>query len=384
MSEKVSRVLLVDDSRVLCLTVETILQSEKDIVFRSCQKAADAMQSALAFKPTVILQDLMMPDVEGFEMIRLFKNDPRTSEIPLVLLSTADDPKFKADAFAEGANDYIVKLPDRLELLARIRYHSRAYWALHERNQAYQQIEQDLQQAADYVRAQLPDELAQGPVRATYQFVPSSGVGGDLFGYWPLDSEHFACYVLDTSGHGVGSCLLSVSAGDILRRRILQGVDFHNPAMVLEALSSIYPLDSKTGKYFTIWYGVYHIPSRTLKYSGAGHPPALIVRAKSHEVEELPSCGPFIGLDGMTYENATTQLQSSDRLYLYSDGVYEIRDHHTHKMWEFDKLKQLVSTKKHHPGQNRLEHLLQTARHSQGTETLEDDFAIIEFEFPEK
>ncbi|MCY2936596.1 MAG: hypothetical protein NT172_20845 [Planctomycetota bacterium] len=208
-----------------------------------------------------------MPDVEGLQMVRMFKDDPRTREIPLVVLSATDTPKVKADAFAEGANDYLVKLPDRLDLLARVKYYSRGYNALMERNRAYAQIAADLEQAAVYVRAQLPEALlanaspkqsepqpsqaAPAGISARWLFEPCSHVGGDIFGYWPLDDLHFAFYLLDTSGHGVGSCLLSVSVGDMLRRHILPDVDFHKPVQVLEALSKIYPLDPRTGKYFT-------------------------------------------------------------------------------------------------------------------------------------
>lgn len=381
MTDQTSRVLLVDDSRVLCLSVESLFKNETDIVFRSCLKAGEAMEAALSFEPTVILQDLVMPNVEGMEMIRMFKSDSRTADIPLVLLSATDEPKTKADAFAEGANDYIVKLPDRLELLARVRYHSRAYRAMLERNRAFRQIAEDLEQAADYVRAQLPDQIMDGPIRARYLFVPSSGVGGDLFGYWWLDDDHFAVYLLDTSGHGVGSCLLSVSAGDILRRRILPNVDFHNPAAVLETLSSIFPLDPKTGKYFTIWYGIYCRSKQSLTYAGAGHPPALIIRQNNTEILELPSSGPFIGIENILYENATVKLGQGDRFYLFSDGVYEIRDHQSSKMWEFEQLKQILLQAVASRSENPIDELLVLARQSQGNDILDDDFAILELKF---
>ena len=127
---------MVDDSRVLCLTVNAMLKAEH-IIVNSCGIASEAMGMALTFKPTVILQDLVMPDVEGLDMVRMFKTDPRTQDIPLVMLSSTEDPKVKSDSFAEGANDYIVKLPDRLELLARVRYHSKGYRALVERNQVF-------------------------------------------------------------------------------------------------------------------------------------------------------------------------------------------------------------------------------------------------------
>lgn len=398
MPEVQSRVLVVDDSRSLCMMVEAMLQGHADIVARTCTKAGEAMAAAIAFQPTVILQDLVMPDVEGLEMVRLFKTDPRTKEIPLVVLSATDTPEVKADAFAEGANDYLVKLPDRLEMLARVRYHSRGYVALMERNRAYRQIAADLEQAAVYVRAQLPEPIGAAgaekarrkspeflsmpaEIKANWLFEPCSHVGGDIFGYWPLDEENFAFYLLDTSGHGVGSCLLSVSVGDMLRRRVLTGVDYHKPGQVLELLSTLYPIDPKTGKYFTIWYGVYHSPSRTLTYSGAGHPPALVVRAGGGAVEELPSAGPFIGMDEMTYDDSTIQLGSGDRLYFFSDGVYEIRDHETGRMWSFEDLKMILGGICPDGYANVMHFLLAVARKSQGSETLEDDFAIVELSF---
>jgi len=391
------RVLIVDDSRSLCMMVQSMLGEDPTIHSRICMKAPEAMAAALAFEPTVILQDLVMPDVEGLEMVRMFKDDPRTREIPLVVLSATDTPKVKADAFAEGANDYLVKLPDKLELLARVKYHSRGYIALMERNRAYAQIAADLEQAAVYVRAQLPEPLlahakpkqrepqaskaALTGISARWLFEPCSHVGGDIFGYWPLDDEHFAFYLLDTSGHGVGSCLLSVSVGDMLRRHILPDVDFHKPGQVLEALSKIYPLDPRTGKYFTIWYGVYHAPTRTLTYSGAGHPPALIIRAASHRVDELPSSGPFIGMDEIPYDDATATLKPGDRLYLFSDGVYEIRDHQSGRMWSFEDLKRHLSAANPSGHGEIMARLLEAARSSQGSATLDDDFAIVEFEF---
>ncbi|MEI7922917.1 MAG: fused response regulator/phosphatase [Planctomycetota bacterium] len=380
MTENGCRVLVVDDSRVLCLTVNAMLKAE-DIIVNSCGIASEAMGMALTFKPTVILQDLVMPDVEGLDMVRMFKTDPRTQDIPLVMLSSTEDPKVKSDSFAEGANDYIVKLPDRLELLARVRYHSKGYRALVERNQAYQQIADDLVQAADYVLAQLPAPIRQGPVLANWLFEPCSMIGGDLFGYFSIDTESLALYLLDTSGHGIGSCLMSISVGDMLRRQVLPGVDFHNPGQVLEELARIYPLDPKTGKYFTIWYGVYHSPTRTLKYSGAGHPPALIVRHDRHTVDELPSSGPFIGIDAMTYENEIATLSPGDCLYLFSDGVFEIRDHESGAMWSFDQLKALLTEEVAPVSANVMDHVLSAARKSQGHQILADDFAMVEFKF---
>ena len=122
------------------------------------------------------------------------------------MLSTKEEAATKAQAFALGANDYIVKLPDKLELIARIRYHSKGYINLLERNEAFQKLQEsqkelaaEVAQAARYVASLLPAPL-HGPVSVEWKFVPSTQLGGDSFGYHWLDPDHFALYLLDVSG----------------------------------------------------------------------------------------------------------------------------------------------------------------------------------------
>jgi two-component system chemotaxis family response regulator WspR len=107
-----------------------LVAEDQDIVFHYCSSPHHALERAEALRPTVILQDLVMPDITGLELVRKYRATPATAEIPIVVLSTREDPITKSQAFAEGANDYLVKLPDRIELVARVRYHSKAYRAL--------------------------------------------------------------------------------------------------------------------------------------------------------------------------------------------------------------------------------------------------------------
>ncbi len=210
-----------------------------------------------------------------------------------------------AEAFALGANDYVVKLPDRLELLARIRYHSKGYIALLQRNEAYKALQEsqerlaaEVKQAARYVQSLLPDKLKKGEIRTDWRFVPSAELGGDSFGYHWLDDDHFAFYLLDVSGHGVGAALLSVSAMNALRSQALPNTDFRKPSQVLFALNNAFQMDQQNGLYFTIWYGVFHKPSRTVHYSGGGHPPAVLIDGPSRDevkLTALESRGPMIG-----------------------------------------------------------------------------------------
>ncbi len=135
------KVLLVDDQAIIAEAVRRMLASEDDIQFHYCGEPTSALKIATAIAPTVILQDLLMPDIDGLLLVRFFRANPATRDIPLVVLSTTDDPQIKAEAFTLGANDYLVKLPDRAELIARIRYHSKGYINLLERNDAYLTLE---------------------------------------------------------------------------------------------------------------------------------------------------------------------------------------------------------------------------------------------------
>ena len=259
-----------------------MLVGDPDIQFHFCQDPTKAIETANAVQPTVILQDLVMPDIDGLQLVKFFRVNKATRHTPMIVLSSKEDPVIKAQAFSLGANDYLVKLPDKVELIARIRYHSRGYIALLERNEAYRRLEEsqrllaeELAQAARYVESLLPAPLS-GEVRVAWHFVPSTHLGGDMFGYHWLDSDHLAVYLLDVSGHGVGSSLLAVSVNNLLASQSLPNTDCREPDKVLSRLNDIFPMEKQNGKYFTIWYGVFNRVRRTLTCSNGGHPAALL------------------------------------------------------------------------------------------------------------
>ncbi len=120
-------VLLVDDQVIVSEVIRRSLASEPDIEFHYCSDPTQAIQTALDLKPSVILQDLVMPEVDGLMLLRWFRMNPATAQVPMVVLSNKEDAMMKAEAFTHGANDYLIKLPDPIELVARIRYHAQAY-----------------------------------------------------------------------------------------------------------------------------------------------------------------------------------------------------------------------------------------------------------------
>jgi len=237
----------------------------------------------------------------------------------------------------------------------------------------------EVAQAARYVASLLPAPL-RGPVSVDWKFIPSTQLGGDSFGYHWLDPDHFALYLLDVSGHGVGASLLSVSAMNVLTSQALPGTDFRDPVQVLGALNKTFEMERHDNKYFTIWYGVYAKPKRQLIFAGGGHPPALLFTgpdAASAKLVKLDSQGPMVGAwPDCPFESTTVDLGAFAQLYLFSDGAFEVSLPNG-KMWQLDEFVEYMAA------QPRAEaglpdRLLSHVRQLQGSETLADDFSLLE------
>ncbi|MBT8768562.1 response regulator [Metapseudomonas boanensis] len=145
-TESAVMVLLVDDQAMIGEAVRRALGSEEGIDFHFCSDPNQAVAVARQIRPTVILQDLVMPGVDGLSLLSEYRQVPALRDVPIIVLSTKEEPSVKSAAFAAGANDYLVKLPDAIELVARVRYHSRSYVALQQRDEAYRALRESQQQ----------------------------------------------------------------------------------------------------------------------------------------------------------------------------------------------------------------------------------------------
>jgi len=389
LTEHEITVLLIDDQEMIGEAVRRMLSGEHDIVFHYCQDPARAIKTALELTPTVILQDLVMPEIDGLTLVKFFRANSRTRDIPLIVLSTKEEPKIKAEAFALGANDYLVKLPDKIELIARIRYHSKGYINLLQRNEAYRALVEsqkaladELAQAAAYVKSLLPP-LLDGEIKTDWRFIPSTSLGGDSFGYQWLDDEHFAMYLLDVCGHGVGSALLSISALNVLNSQTLPNTDLRNPGEVLGALNESFQMEKHNNLYFTIWYGVYNKVKRQIVYSSGGHPPAILLTGKSPgtvRAAELRTPGLIIGgMPGSSFESGQCGIENYGKLFFFSDGATEIfKPDET--MLEFNEFVGEL-TRPSLPGTSDIDRILKFVRDFQESDVFADDFSMVEVTF---
>jgi phosphoserine phosphatase RsbU/P len=383
LTEHSMKVLLIDDQRIVGETVRRMLADIPGLEFRFCSDPARALEEAEAFAPTVILQDLVMPGADGIEMVRAFRRAPSTSSTPLIVLSSKEEALTKAEAFAAGANDYLVKLPDKVELAARIRYHSNAYILRLERDEAFavleaqqKQIARELSEAAAYVRSLLPAPMeVASPIPADWRFITSSSLGGDSFGYHWLAPDRLAIYLLDVCGHGVGAALLSVSAINTIRNQTLPDVDFSVPSQVLNGLNRAFPMEKQDGKYFTIWYGVLNATTRELQYAGGGHPPAIVITTEG-ATRRLDCPGMIIGaFPFVNYSDKCTVLERGSRLFVFSDGCYEVTNPEQ-DMMTLDEFGGILA--RCGSNANALDQVLGAVREWQQRAEFEDDFSLMQ------
>jgi sigma-B regulation protein RsbU (phosphoserine phosphatase) len=322
-----------------------------------------------------------MPEIDGITLVKAFRAHVGTAAVPMIVLSSKEEPATKAEAFAAGANDYLVKLPDPVELIARIRYHSGAYIALLERNQAFAALEEsqrvlagELAEAADYVRSLLPPPLTGPDIRTAWLFQPCSSLGGDAFGYFAIDEDHFAFFLLDVCNHGVGSALLSVSAMNALMGQTLVGVDFREPPKVMAALNSVFLMEKHNNLYFTMWYGVLQKSTRTLRYSSGGHPPAVMLTETGAELLRCRAM-PVGTLEGMDFEEGRIAVPKGATLFVFSDGIYEIRKPDGAEL-ELSEFVEVLTRPEQEPGR-KVDEVLTTMRELQGHDHFEDDVSLL-------
>ena len=255
--------------------------------------------------------------------------------------------------------------------------------ALTERNEALTQLNLELAEAADYVRTILPRPLTEGDIRTDWRYEPSTSLGGDAFGYHMLDKDHFALYLIDVSGHGVGAALLSVSVMNVLRSQSLPGTDFKDPEQVLSALNAAFPGEENNDMFFTMWYGVYNRITRELTYASGGHPPALFFdndKEGDTKVTLLRTANRALGaMPDASYRKDKHIVGQKTTLYIFSDGVYEV-EKSDGSMWQFEEFAAFMNNIKSR-NQSRLDRLHHYADTINSEDNFADDFTILEVAF---
>ena len=401
-------VVIAEDSRMQARMLIRRLEEAGHTV-RWGENGALALALAKERRPDIIVSDIEMPEMTGYEFCKAAKSDPALKTVPFILLSTLSDPIDIIRGLDSGADNYVTKPyePDYLlgrmnsllasplesaddasatmlevtlqgqmfrvkagrqqvlnllvstfenavaknqELVVANQDLSVARDGLQKSNEELSELNaeisrinahmvRDLKAAAKVQRSLLPADDVEIPgTTIAWRYVPCQGLAGDFLNVFPLDDEHVGLFVVDVSGHGVPSSLMAVTVGRFLTPKVSdqsllvrQGPDGRiavaRPAEVATQLNRLFQADDFSGLYFTLLYGVLHLPTGRFDYCSGGHPALVRLPAGGGDVElHATESFPVAFVPDVEYEQKTLQLAPGDRLFLYSDGVPEAMD----------------------------------------------------------
>ena len=238
------------------------------------------------------------------------------------------------------------------------------------------ELDRDLEGARRYVQSLIPAPLAEGPIRTEWILLPSARLGGDVFGYHRLDERTFSIFLIDVSGHGTGAAMHAVSVTNVLRRDAVPAMDMRDPARVAAYVNTMFQMSTHGGLYLTLWYGVYDLETRTLRYCSAGHHPSYLVTEPRERAIPLKTGNIIIGATtAFEFESASVEVPPGSRLYVFSDGIFEI-EAKDGQQWTLDHVLPLI-VEPPVQGMSEPERLLQAIRGHARSPDFDDDFTVV-------
>jgi sigma-B regulation protein RsbU (phosphoserine phosphatase) len=321
--------LLIVDDKPANLRLLAAMLVEQGYKVRSAINGPLALTATQAAPPDMILLDINMPEMNGYEVCERLKADESTREIPIIFISALDEIQDKVKAFTVGGVDYITKPFQLEEVLARVETHL-ALRNLQKRLQdANARFEKELALAGEIQASFLPGETPDIPgwqLAAT--LIPARETSGDFYDLIPLLNGRFGLVVADVTDKGTGAALYMALSRTLIRTYVVEYDT--QPELAFKVAHRRILEDTNTKQFVTVFYGILDPTTGTLTYCNAGHNPPYLFSANGDEtVQELDNTGPPLGLrmfKDMTWERRTAQLAPGDLLVLYSDGITEAQD----------------------------------------------------------
>ncbi|MGB5179445.1 MAG: SpoIIE family protein phosphatase [Gammaproteobacteria bacterium] len=382
-----ARILVVDDNEL-----------NRDMLARRLERAgfdvdmADGGQSGLerilsgAYK--LVMLDIMMPDIDGLTVLKRTRERYSKTELPVIMATAKDEGSDLAEALSLGANDYVTKPLDFRVVRARVENVLGYAQAVDELTRANERMNRDLEAAARVQASLLPGEPVDiEGAEFIWQYRPCDELAGDGLNVFKHDNEHVAMYVLDVSGHGVASALLSVSVTHHLSQMIRNpqsaadgessAANLVSPASLARNLNTLFPMEAVGRHYFTFLYGVLNVKTRLFRFVSAGGPGPLVVHADgSADVHDVPAV-PIGMFPDSEYEDTFIELQPGDRLYLHTDGLYEERNPGTREQFGRDRMRKELCAAATGPFVTSLDGLFRSITSWRGSDALSDDIAVL-------
>ena len=320
MARPPEQILIIDDDPNIRELLDRFLVRQGYLAL-TADTGEDGIALAVRHRPALIICDYGLPGMDGLDVCEALRNRQDLESSYFILLTASGDMDSKVAAFDRGVDDFITKPFDFRELQSRIKAGMRIFHLNEALRRRQSIMDFDLNQAREYVRSQIPRPMKDRRAWIDFIYRPSHTLGGDMFHFdWINDCLRF--FVLDVSGHGIGSSLLSVAAHQLLVGGRLQA-DPLQPVDVLQELNRAFPMEKQNRLFFTIWYGVYDFNAGLLHYGSAGHPQGFLKRADKGTTVLNKGGIPIGMVPGYEYRDNRLEIKQPFVLCLFTDGLYE-------------------------------------------------------------
>lgn len=367
------RVLLVDDAKAnLDILVEGLKSDHK---LSLALNGPMALQVARRLPPDLVLLDIVMPEMDGYEVCRQLRQMPETCEVPIMFLSSLEEVQNKTRGFEAGANDYLTKPFEMLEVKARVRslLKAKAY-----NDAAKEQIASELRVAHDIQMGMLPHDFSA--IERAYQvsfgavLEPAREVGGDLYGVCAADAERLVVFLGDVSGKGIAASMFMVRAISLAR---LLAREIAEPERILGRLNDELAIDNPSGMFVTFLCGVFEPKFSRLMLANAGQCRPVLVPRDQDPRWAVKNLGTALGFEpGLEFERTELMLRQGDALVFYTDGVSEAFNE-AEECYGNERLLAAAAAVKGLQAPAMAEGLLEQVRGFVGTAKQSDDIAIL-------
>lgn len=312
-------VMIVDDSQTVRFFLESILEDAYQI--HSCHDGLQAIESYGRTRPEICLLDMNMPHMGGSEVIRHLRQELNDQDLYILVLTSDESSEKKSKALNEGANDYLVKPFDTLELLARIRVAERQVRLTRNLRQAYATIYQEINEVAQLQRRLLPTtELCCSDMAVQSLYLPSTQASGDYFDYFRLPGGGVRVVMADVSGHGAKAAFIMSMVRTMVRFSDAQTQNLSALFTLINEQLRIFV--GEEGDFVTLFAADIHTDQDRMDYINAGHTPALLLRPELPP-RHLRATMPALGIFAASPEMRTAELSDNATLFLFTDGCFE-------------------------------------------------------------
>jgi phosphoserine phosphatase RsbU/P len=318
------RILVVDDTPANIQTLSAILK-EKGYQLSVATNGKQALQVLEKLQPDLILLDVMMPEMDGFETCRQIKKSEALRNIPIIFLTAKTETADIVEGFEIGAVDYVAKPFNAHELLARINTHlsmDQLRRSLAEKNEELARAHKREMEMAFRVQSQLiptsTPQIQGWEFAANWQ--PAREVSGDYYDFIK-NNQIQEIVIADVSGKGMPAALFMASIRSIVRAK---ATALLSPSETMTQANALICGDAARGMYVTVFFAELDPENGLLTYVNCGHNAPFWYRAAQNEITELPSTGSVVGIiPGAKWEQKQIEVSKGDVVLLYTDGISE-------------------------------------------------------------